>query len=881
MSTEWLATYRLQLRSEFGFAEAAAAAEYLARLGISHLYLSPVVQAVAGSTHGYDVVDPTRISRDLGGEPAYMELCNVVERMGLGQLIDIVPNHMSIASADNPWWWDVLENGISSRYLPYFDLGWSWGFERIVLPVLGDRYGNELDAGTIRVEKGDSGFVVNYSGLFFPVSPRSYGRLIADAAAWIGNGELRFLGESFRDLPDYYGRDSADRKHALWSLFNRVYGEDEEAVYAIGSVMEQVNRDRERLHELLEEQNYRLAFWQTADESLSYRRFFDINTLIGVRIEDEQVLQERHQLVLGLVNRGHIDGLRIDHIDGLRDPKSYLDRLRARVPHNARLFVEKILAHGEALPRDWPVEGTTGYDFLNVVNGLFVDHGAATAMTHLYGELTGEHASFDEVVQEKKRLVLDDLFASDLADLGTLLRQISEDGIDSRDWRRRDLEEVLRELIVALPVYRTYVRPGSGEIDPSDAQIIRNAIEKAQARLPLVEEPIFEFLRRLLFQETGGELESEFIVRFQQLSSPVMAKGAEDTAFYCYNRLISLNEVGGHPGHFGASLSDFHASCSDIAGTWPNTMLATATHDTKRGEDARLRIDALSEMPEAWGEKVARWFESNQRHHAEGWPDRNTEYFIYQTLIGAWPLDLDRAVEFMVKAMREAKMFTNWRQPDETYEAAVLQFVEALLKDGAFCSEMETCVADIDRTARLSSLSQTLIKLTAPGVPDVYQGCELWDHSLVDPDNRRPVDYELRRRLLERAEQSDATTVMAEMASGLPKLWLLQRTLQVRKEHGGAFAGAYEPLYANGARSDHLVAFARGGEVITLAARLLRGIEDGWQDTTITLPPGEWRDVLTDAIHNGETPHPVGSVLALLPVALLVHSHGEYAEANE
>jgi (1->4)-alpha-D-glucan 1-alpha-D-glucosylmutase len=795
VAPEHVCTYRLQLTPDFGFDEAAAIAGYLARLGVSHVYLSPIARAAPGSTHGYDVCDPTTLSSDLGGPQAYERLCDALATAGLGQILDIVPNHMAVALSQNRWLDDVLRNGPDSPYAAYFDLSWN-EFQAeipyVELPFLGADYATALANGEIRLVTAEDGPRVAYGDLALPLRPGT-----------------------------------------------------EPSTTALTS---------EELDTLLGRQHYRLVDWRTANQRLSYRRFFDVASLIGLRAEDEATVGATHALPLELIRTGRADGLRIDHVDGLRDPDGYLRRLRTRAPQ-ARIVVEKILGPQETLP-DWPVDGTTGYDFLNRLNGLFVDPAGEQALSSLYAEFTGLDTGYDAVLDESKRKVIQRLFGAELSQLTQLLGAVA-----GAQWHPEDCEAVLTEALVAFSVYRTYLQPGT-QPSPEDVEVLEGATKRAAAKIDPRLQPLLETLREVLLLRREDEAASELALRFQQLSGPVMAKGAEDTAFYAYNRLVSLNEVGGDPSRFSVSVNEFHAFCAETARRWPRTMLATATHDTKRGEDIRLRIDALSRIPEEWVAAVHRWAALNEAFRSNGLPDRNTAYLFYQTLIGAWPLSLERVWAYMLKAVHEAKIHTSWRQQDAAYETALQRFVAGALANDAFIADLEAFVIRVIELATPAVLAQTLLKLTAPGIPDIYQGCELLDLNLVDPDNRRPVDYALRREKLEAAERFEtAADVMRQRDPGLTKLWLTQRVLQTRHRHLDAFRGDYVPLHAD---DDSLVAFVRGGEVIAVAQ--IRG-ERG--ETLLTLPEGAWRNVLTgESLSGGDTP--VANLLADLNVALLV-----------
>jgi (1->4)-alpha-D-glucan 1-alpha-D-glucosylmutase len=810
-------TYRVQFRPEFGFDHAAGIADYLARLGISHLYASPYLQAAKGSTHGYDVIDPSRVNEELGGEEAHARFCRRLSEAGLGQVLDVVPNHMAITERGNRWWWDVLENGPSSLYAAYFDVDWEGPQERlrntVLLPILGDHYGRVLEAGEIRLVREGERFEIHYHDHRMPVAPGSLD-------------------------PD-----------------------------AVAAEIAEINADFDRLDELLGRQNYRLAFWRTAGHELDYRRFFDVHTLVGLRAEDDRVFADVHALALRWLQEGVLDGLRIDHPDGLRDPRQYFERLRVAAPE-AWIVVEKILEPGEPLPDDWPVAGTTGYDFLNRVGGLFVDPAGEEPLTRFYTELTGEGADWDGLVREKKLLVLNELLASDVNRLAEVFLQVCESHRRHRDHTRYELRQAIREVVASFPVYRTYVRAEAGVVSEEDVAHVTEAIEAARAHRPDLPPDLFDFFRDILLLKVRGEPETELVMRFQQLTGPAMAKGVEDTAFYNFHRLVSLNEVGGSPGCFGITPEQFHRDNAAAQARWPAAMLATSTHDTKRSEDVRARISLLSEIPERWAAAVRRWSARNEKHRRDGLPDRpdrNTEYLLYQTLVGAWPLSVERAAAYLEKAAREAKAHTSWTRQDAAYEEALCEFVAAVLGDREFVEDLEGFLAPLIGPGRINSLAQTLLKLTAPGVPDIYQGTELWDLSLVDPDNRRPVDYALRRRLLDELERGlTPGEILARMDEGLPKLWVIRQALHLRRRRPELFAG-YHPLKVDGI---HAVAFQRGDGLIALAPRLVIGLGDDWGDTALEMPPGRWRDELTGEVAQGGRRR-VADLLARFPVALL------------
>jgi (1->4)-alpha-D-glucan 1-alpha-D-glucosylmutase len=871
------ATYRLQLNAGFSFREAKARAHYLAGIGVSHLYLSPILQAAAGSTHGYDVVSHSTLNRELGGDRAYRELVEALAAEGLGILLDIVPNHMALAGPDNLWWWDVLENGPSSPYAPYFDVEWErqeGGAVSVLAPVLGDHYGRVLEDGELWVERHGGSFLVRYRDHTLPLSPESLDFLLAAAAGRAASEELATLAFAFRSLPSVEMTDPAAvaERHRVKELLRARLAEicsaDAELVEAIDTELGTLNADADALDSLLRHQNFRLAFWRTASEELDYRRFFNIETLIGLRVEDPQVFEDTHRLILDLLSRGTLDGLRVDHVDGLRDPQGYLQRLAEESAH-AYVLTEKILQLDEELPAIWPVAGTTGYDFANRVNNLFVDQRNEETMTRLYHDFSGGTSSYDEVVHAAKLQNMRHELAAEVDRLVRLLAAICENHRRHRDHTRRDLRDAIREVIAGFSVYRTYVQPGT-EPSESDRAHVGEAVGTAAGRRPDIDRELLEFIGELLLLEHQGDLETELALRFQQVSAPVMAKGVEDTAFYRYNRLISLNEVGGDPGTFGRSLADFHADNARFARTWPETMLTLDTHDTKRSGDVRARINVLSEIPGAWEVVVSRWADHNQKYKAGGWPERNTEYLLYQTLVGAWPIDAGRVAAFMHKASKEAKVLTSWTDPVPGYDAALTSFVNAILGDREFLDDLERFLEDqrLVERGRTNSLAQTALLLTCPGVPDIYQGCEIWDLSLVDPDNRRPVDYERRARLLTQILEAGPIQALACVEEGGPKLWLIHRLLQHRRSHPEAFGpGApYEPLEAGGDEEGHLVAFARG-PLVVLVPRLVVGLRDGWRDTWVALPEGAWTDVLTGARAEGKMP--VEDLLIAFPVAVL------------
>ena len=808
-------TYRLQLSKDFPFEAAADCAEYLASLGVSHVYCSPILQSAPGSSHGYDVVDPTRIDDELGGETGFERMVTQLRRQGLQLVIDIVPNHMATVVPQNRWWWDILKYGRSSRYAVFFDVNWDPPVPslkgKVLLGVLADRYGRELDAGSLRLEQRGDEVVVRYHDDSFPVSPDSLEGIEVNAVAG----------------------------------------------------------DPDAFDSLLQRQHYRLAYWRTAQAEVNYRRFFTIHSLIGLRVELDEVLRESHRVVFDLANRGEVEGLRADHVDGLIDPVGYLDRLREAVA-DSYLVVEKILDYDERLPASFPVDGTTGYDFMAHVDGLFIDSRNEETLTSLYHAFTGESQPYSELVRRCKQEMMSTELSPDLERLTTMLVGICEGYRGQRDRTRGELRDAVRELVTAFTVYRTYVRPGA---QPSDEDVhqVALAVEESARRRPDIEPDLLAFIGDLVLLKFPGASEAEFAARFQQFTPAVMAKGVEDTAFYRYHRLVSLNEVGANPGVFGRTLESFHDYCSHIASAWPKTMLTLSTHDTKRSADVRARLHLLSEIPAEWEAAVRHWAEHNERYRSQGYPDRNLEYLMYQTLVGAWPIDAERLKQFLLKAAREGKAHTSWVDPVPAYEDAIGEFVNKVMADGEYMTDLQTFIGrnQLVPLGRLTSLAQTALLLTCPGIPDLYQGSELWDLSLADPDNRRPVDFELRRRLLKEVQGTAAEEVMERADEGAPKQWLVARLLLARREQPELFgARSYSPVAAQGVKARHVVSFVRD-RLLVVVPRLLHGLAGEWADTTVELPTGSWKDLLTGRTEEGGAPVQLSSLLRAFPVAAL------------
>ena len=891
-----LATYRVQLSADFGFDRAAAIADYVAALGVSHLYASPYLLATEGSTHGYDITAHSQVSVDRGGDAARRRMNRALRAQGLAQVLDIVPNHMAADPQRNVLWADVLKNGRVSRSGSFFDIDWEppepklW--HKVLVPVLGGHYGDILEGGGFSLRREGAAVTLHYEDHAFPVAPESLAPLLDEAATRARSGTLAFFARAFDELPSEPDGDRVAARQrdvgVLETQLGRLLEEDADLAAAVDDILAEVERNAEWMDALLQRQHYRLAYWRLADREINYRRFFTIETLVGIRVEERAVFDHTHRLVLRWLRHGDIDALRVDHVDGLRDPLTYLQRLRHGAG-DAWIVVEKILEEGEALPEAWPVQGTTGYDFLNEVAGLFVDPNGERPLTALYREFTGEKVPYREIVHRCKVDVIVGSFGGELDQLVARLMAASRRRRRYRDVSRQEARAALIELIAALPVYRTYMRGETGArgvaaavtgANEADTAVIEGALAEARRRRPNLDERLWEFLRQVLLEGDDAN-ETEFTMRFQQLTSAAMAKGVEDTAYYVFHRLVSLNEVGGDPERFGVSPEAFHGFCRRLQERWPETLLTTSTHDTKRGEDVRARINLLSEIPGRWREAVWRWFEMNDPFRRDGMPDRNTEYLLYQTLVGAWPIDEERLQAYALKAAREAKQHTAWTRPNPAYEEALAAWINRVLQNGAFVADLEAFLAPLIEPARMNGLAQTLIKHVAPGVPDLYQGTELWDLSLVDPDNRRPVDYDRRRAMLEELERMSLEDALARSDEGFPKMLVIRRALQVRRLHPECFGaeGAYRELAADGERAAHVVAFARGDGVVAIVPRLVIGLAGRWGDTALELPPGRWANAFTGEEASGAVR--LEEVLRRFPVALLTRLDDATAAGGE
>ncbi|MFL6333602.1 MAG: malto-oligosyltrehalose synthase [Pyrinomonadaceae bacterium] len=945
-----VSTYRLQFNREFTFAEARALADYLQELGVTDYYSSPILKARPGSLHGYDIIDHTQVNPESGGEEQLSDLLRHLREQGMGFLVDVVPNHMSIAEGQNGWWQDVLENGPSSSFAHHFDIDWSPPNptlkNRVLLPILGDQFGRVLERQELRVTYRDGGFFLNYWETQLPVAARTstlvLRRALEGARALLSESdpnalELESIITALEHLPPRTETDPARlrerrrEKNVIRRRLSTLVKESNEIRAAVHDALARLNgtpgqpESFDTLEELISQQTYRLSFWRVAADEINYRRFFDVNDLAALRVEERPVFAAAHEVVLRLVRQGLVTGLRVDHVDGLLDPLKYLANLQREAEGRHAegqpfyVVVEKILGHDELLRREWPVQGTTGYEFMNLLNGLFVDAANGQALRELYAEFTGARVRFTDLLYECKRLILKAAMSSELYVLSRRLTRIAERSRYTRDFTQNSLHHALTEVIACFPVYRTYIRRTQATVSPDDRLNINAAVRAAKRRNPAEDTSVFDFIASLLLlQDPKGTTAAEraerrdFALRFQQLTSPVTAKGLEDTAFYRFYPLASLNEVGGEPALIGVSLERFHERNRGRQETWPHTLSATSTHDTKRGEDTRARINVLSEMPEEWNRALHRWRELNRGRKASldgsEAPDANEEYLLYQTLVGTWPLggltdegrgDYTRRLqEYMQKALKEAKLHTSWINPNEEYERAVSDFVASILDpetSADFVRDFEEFQKLPARAGLLNSLSQTLLKTAAPGVPDFYQGTELWAFTLVDPDNRRPVDYELRRRLLASlrdAGEGDVSEFVKELLErpedGRVKLYVTARALNFRRERAALFArGEYVSLRAEGRRAACVVAFARAleGEACVVVAsrfhtRLGVGREgelslrrEAWGDTVLQLEgveAGRYRDVLTGReFEAGDGALQVGEVLSPLSVALL------------
>ncbi len=907
-------TYRLQFNRQFTFAQARELVPYLRKLGVSDAYASPYFQARAESLHGYDITDHNKLNAAIGSRDEYDAWVAELHAHEMGQVLDFVPNHMGIGEPLNQWWQDVLENGPSSAHAKFFDIDWrpikSDLHDKVLLPILGDQYGRVLERGELKVRFDAGSFYLCYYNHELPIAPGTYRYVLEIALQNLEPHQDEDFYAEFQSILtalEYLPRrtetdpekiaERAREKEIIKRRLERRCQEAPPVQQAIDQALAQINgkpgdaRSFDALDELLNAQSYRLAFWRVAAEEINYRRFFDVNDLAAIRQEVPEVFEETHKLLVDLVRVGAVTGLRIDHPDGLYLPREYFEKLQRRcadalnlpLPNDGRaiyMAVEKILTGTEPLRRDWPVHGTTGYDFTNQLTQLLVDSSAEAAITNTFRRFIGHSLHFGHLVYAKKLQVMRLALANDVNVLGNMADRLSEQNRWFRDFTLQALTLAVRETIACFPVYRTYVEPGR-PVDEQDRQVIERAINSAKRRNPGIEESVFNFLRdSLLFRfpenldDPAREEHTNFVLKFQQYTGPIMAKGVEDTAFYIFNRLAALNEVGAEPQQFGSSIETFHQRNQDRHRDWPATMLTTSTHDTKRSEDVRARMVAISEMPAAWRRFILRARALNRRFKKRidevDAPDSNEEYLLYQTLLGTWPVThsgaadqnisadyIERIQAYMTKALNEAKLNTSWIQPNEEWLGATHDFIAKILEPtpkNKFLSILYPLIEDIARFGAVNSLSQTLLKLTSPGAPDIYQGNEIWDFSLVDPDNRRPVDYKRRREMLDSLCLIKPEELLQNWPDGRIKMFLTQRVLQFRNEHVDLFRrGNYLPINASGTFGDSCVCFARVYEdkwIVVIAPRLSSRVGfpptgEKWQDTIVDLPFEEGRDIFT------------------------------------
>ncbi len=949
-----LATYRLQFNRDFTFNQAREIVPYLHELGISHLYASPYLKARPNSRHGYDIIDHNKLNPEIGSDEEFEQLCATLAEQGMGQILDTVPNHMGVQGGDNHWWLDVLENGQASEYAGFFDIDWTpikvKLHGKVLLPVLGNAYGAVLEKAELqlRFDAEHGKFVLYYYEHHFPVDPAQYPQILAyrleSLITRLGQDnplliEYQSLVTAFRNLPPRdegsferqleRRRDKEVYKRHFVGLVTQsadiaLFLQENLQIFN-GTAGEPASFDL--LHDLIKTQAYRLAFWRVASDEINYRRFFDINDLAGLRMENDEVFNATHQLMLRLVQEGKLDGLRLDHPDGLYNPEAYFCKLVEhcrQTGHTPYLVIEKILAVGENLRSNWPVQGTTGYEFTNLLNGLFVVTSNAERMTRVYNSFIGESVDFDELLYRSKKLIMKTALAGELNVLSNQLSKIAEADRHTCDYTENGLRRALAEIVACFPVYRGYI--SIHEVAPEDLRNIEQATVAAKRRSTTADTSIFDFLHDVLtLTTTNGKSPAyavqvlTFAMKFQQFTSPVMAKGLEDTSAYIYHRLLSLNEVGGDPRQFGVTRTAFHRANQARTEHWPHAMLATSTHDTKRSEDVRARLNVLSEIPAAWRLALRHWSHANQslKHPVDGMliPTPNDEYFIYQTLLGIWPQGepdknemanfSGRMAEYLVKAVREAKVHTSWINPNTAYEDAILAFTDALINlpmESAFMSEFLPFQRRIARLGLFNSLSQTLIKLTVSGMPDIYQGCELLDFSLVDPDNRRPVDFGYRQTLLDTLwtldtlePQQRSAVIRAlcdKLENGLPKLLVVKTALALRERWSDVFLqGSYLPLAVKGEYAAHVCAYARiagGFTVITVAPRFFAQLlseadtlplgEKIWGNTTVDLPfhhrDNQYTCAFTEKVLKPQQRGsgwclPVAQILSEFPVGLL------------
>jgi (1->4)-alpha-D-glucan 1-alpha-D-glucosylmutase len=944
-----VSTYRLQFNKQFTFAEATRAISYLRRLGISHCYVSPYLKARPDSNHGYDIVDHTELNPEIGSHDDFERFTDELHRNGMGLITDIVPNHMAIMGSDNIWWLDVLENGQASYYASFFDIDWypikKSLQNKILVPVLGDHYGNILEQQELKLAfDADQGeFSVYYHQHRFPVDPQTYPFIMSSQHEQLLNYfaaddlvflEYQTIDNSFSKLPlctDRTEEKIEERKRdkeVFKKQLAKLCADSPPLIEFINFRVAQINRiagETGELHALLEQQVYRLAYWRVAGDEINYRRFFDINELAGLRIEDEKVFTATHQLILSLIEQRKIQGLRIDHADGLYDPVAYYQRLNNKIATilntgagqdtpSIYIVAEKIVANYEYLSNNWPIHGTTGYEFANIVIGVFIDGSAEKLLTHCYARFIEHRQDFDELVYLAKKQVMTTALASELNVLANLLSKIADASSKTRDYTLYALRNALSEVIACFPVYRTYIN--SQAVSKEDSQYIKWAVDQGKQRSWAADKTVFEFIRNLLLLEHDSVVSGmdllRFVMKFQQYTPQVMAKGYEDTGLYRYNRLISLNEVGGDPRCFGNSVNAFHYFNQARLKKWPHTMLSLSTHDTKRSADVRARINVLSEIPQQWQDAVLRWQRLNRFKKTKMNRiviARNDEYLFYQILIGTWPLTSltdaesadyqDRIKSYMIKAIREAKQYSSWLNPNEDYEQAVGQFVRRCLDASVnplFLRDFTEFERRIRKPGLYNALAQAVLHLTSPGVPDIYQGNELWQFTLVDPDNRRPVDFNKNKQLLTEMEAMLAKpglerpqfigSLLENMEDGRIKLFVIMQCLYFRGQYAALFRdGEYLKINVHGTGADQLLAFARKDQnnlAIIVVPRLMthllnQSLDDVWADTWLELPdnaPRHYQELFSQCRITAEPGEDylqlcVHAPLKLFPLAIL------------
>lgn len=944
-----LATYRLQFNHLFSFKQAQEILDYLNELGITDLYASPLMKSRRGSLHGYDVLDPSQLNPEIGSEADLKKMAEQIKESQMGLLLDIVPNHTSIGDSGNKWWEDVLENGPSSIYAKFFNIIWNPPKpelkNRVLLPVLDQQYGKVIENQEFRIIYDAGGFYIEYKEFRFPLNPQTWTAFLNPAIEKLlpilGENafaliELQNIVTALEHLPPITETDlekckeRMGEKEGIKTRLAALLTEFPQVKEAVNNSMKTLNGEKGNPHSfdclenLLDAQAYRLSFWRASNEEINYRRFFDVNSLVCMNVENQEVFDAMHAYVLEFVKKGWVTGLRIDHVDGLYDPQEYYERLQLAITNQTEtsgkgfyLIVEKILGHGEEVRESWPVFGTTGYEFLNLLNGLYVFKQNKSQMKQIYEEFVDIKENNEELFYQCKKLILEISMSSELHILSKNLEEICEQNRCSRDFTPETLRCALRDIIAYFPLYRSYLRPGVENPWDEDRRSIMKAILMAKWRNRVNDLSVFDFIQSILLDDESLDLPPEkwekrknFIMHFQQLTAPVTAKGIEDTALYRFYPLASLNEVGSDASQFGTEIDFFHKMNLERSKKWPHTLLATSTHDTKRSEDTRARINVLSENPEGWKEALKVW--STLNHQAKDTlenhdvPGNNEEFFIYQTLIGTWPLDLlnnsnridysDRIKKYIVKSLKEAKLHTSWINPNIHYEEAVERFIERLINldsDNPFIHHFEKFIKPVMRAGLFNSLSQTLLKMTVPGIPDFYQGSELWEFNLVDPDNRRAVDYSIRQSILSNLKEREGqdeflllSHLVDTLEDGRIKLYLISKVLNYRKEHPALFqSGDYSPLVIEGEKANYALGFKRSfdkKQILVVTGRFFFKLCDSeaiqpmgnkWGNTVIRLSrelEGDYKDVVSGKITSSINRQlPLQKLFSPLPFALM------------